>query len=186
MQVRAGKYNPTVSVFMTPKTRMNIEHGVCQRSTTPNTTDLYNPAIVQQAVIAQSKAGDCFACANGCLFLAHVARFDSVDWNKFKEVSHDTVHRKTPLSNVFGATLLNEIEAVFEARAFGWHKKLTNAQISRLEVFRATVTGVKVKFAKRDTLMAALPPRLSQALQTKLLIAMMEKLIDNDGKKLIL
>lgn len=183
-QVRGGKFQPTAGVFIAPKTRNALETGVARRSQYTYAPDGDNAAKMQAATI-EVNGGQCEACANGCLFLAHVARFDSVTLNQFKKTSHEDVHVGNPLAEVFGRGLLNEIECIFEARVYDWHKKFTKAQVARMQAFRTKVTGEKVAFIT-DREILTVQVRLSYSKQQALLIAIMEKLIDNNGKKLIL
>ncbi len=173
-QIRSKAYVPTIAQFISPSTRRTIEDKLPWNGG--------NNAEFQTAV---ANATNCEACANGCLFLAHVARFDSVNSEQFRKLTHDTVQHGTPVAKVFTKKLLDEIEAIFEGRSYEWHRRsLSTQQIKRLNDFREKATGVKnTWYGKKDTGNGSV---LDQGQRDALLIAIMERLIDNNGKRVVL
>ncbi len=85
---------------------------------------------------------------------------------------------------MFTKKLLDEIEAIFEGRNYKWHRRMKPHQTKRLNAFRNAVTGSKnTWYTHKETGNGS---TLTQDQRDALLIAIMQKLIDNNGKKVIL
>lgn len=127
----------------------------------------------------------CEACANGLLLLAHIARFDSVSPFALQyQITYDNIHKESPISKYFGSRLINEIECAYEGKVFGWHFKMSPNEIKRISAFRKSVLGVTSSVIPHNPLVYKL--YLSAEDRKKMVLAIMQRIIDNDGKKLIL
>jgi hypothetical protein len=128
----------------------------------------------------------CEVCAKGAVLLAFIQRFNSVDGAHLSGcLSNGGIERHVPqLSQLFSHDLLGEIEAAFEG---GWYvtpeKEQTEADRNKVYQWR------------RETLQRICgSPYMSddrttdeyKRVSTELMLAIMHKLIDGNGTKLII
>jgi hypothetical protein len=117
----------------------------------------------------------CEACANGSLFLAYIGRFNTV--TTIANIDYENVQTETPLADVFDHEDLDEIEYLFEGYNYSWHgAEFTRSQLKKMNDFRVLVLGDS---RHRIT-------NLTKVERNTLLRAIMEQLIENDGRKVIL
>lgn len=128
----------------------------------------------------------CEVCAKGAVLLAFIERFNSVDGVHLAGcMSNGGIERHVPqLSQLFGHDLLGEIEAAFEG---GWYvtpeKELTEADREKLYNWRKqTLLRIWDSPYRPDDRSTDTYRRVS----TELLLAIMHKLIEGNGTKLVI
>ncbi len=169
LQLRSGAFVPTKGVLLSERTRDKFRNKV------------QNPDDGKE-LQAVANTIKCEACANGCLFMAHIQRFDGVDLNKLRSVHHSNIENNSPIGSLFG-DLLNEIEALFEGEEFSWHRNFSDDEIEKMKAWRNKVLGVNYKFVRSWE--NGPGRRLTAAQRITLLTAIMELLIQNDGTKVL-
>lgn len=175
--IRFGRVSPVTSSFMSSGLRNEFRNAQMV-GTQPVVWDSQESCQIMQDKVQTLQ--NCEVCANGALFLAFIGRFDGVSYAALNHTTHNNF-RDTKAAEVFGKRLVDEIECVYEGRNFSWQVPFSQAHCVQFTNFRNKVLGRKSDVITRQLNSET----MTQEEKKKLLTAIMQRIIDNDGRKLI-
>jgi hypothetical protein len=131
---------------------------------------------IQNAVC---KLKECTVCAKGALLIAQIKRFDKVTLGHFAKACsfYGCESASSPLTRLFTPRQMAEMEYIFEGEHHSWNTSLKSHEYVKLNAF-------KEELCQRFTQGVNLYDGYGNA--DDVLIAIMEKIIDNDGRRIVL
>ena len=180
--IRLGDISPISGNFIQNNVReaFRMAHHVGTKPPVPSESKESCRIMQEQAQTMQQ----CEVCANGALFMAYLRRFDGINLYQLGGITHNTF-RNSKAANEFGKYLVDEIECLYEGRNYLWQVRFTVKEVKQLLNFRTSVLGRKCRITGPEW-DGENADMLSTEDKKKLLSAIMQRIIDNDGRKLIL